>query len=226
MLSIKGKQKNRQRLLKAEREHGKPNDTKKKGEAIPHTNKYVLPLPNRGMMKKYAKRVLAAAMAVSMVMPMTGISAMAATTTSGETMVSYEVKESYTWSVPTKITFTSDLETVKAEAESGETQKVKVTENVIAAGHKLQITATGSGDAKAFTIKESENNNTLSYTIKVGDADTELTSGGVVLEVEAGTNAKSVPLTFTLEKKVSGQTSEKAGNYEGTVSYTSEVVVE
>ena len=97
-------------------------------------------MPNKIMMKKYTRKVLAATMAVSMMVPMMGMNVFAAdaNTTKGTTNVKYTVKESYTWSVPTEIDFTNKA-TVTTSAESGNTQNVCVTKNVIPETKKLHI---------------------------------------------------------------------------------------
>ena len=99
------------------------------------------------MMKKYAGKVLAAAMAVSMMVPMAGTSVLAAdtNTTSGNTTVDYTVQEKYTWTVPTEVTFTSDALTQTNTADEG----VKITQNVINSGKKLSIKIQ---DGQEFTI--------------------------------------------------------------------------
>lgn len=138
------------------------------------------------------------------------------------TTVKYTVTESYEWSVPTTITFTSDNTTITAGDDSGATQKVKVTKNVIAEGTKLRITAKGSGTDGAFTIVPTGKSHTLAYTIKVDNASEALAVGGTVLDVAAGTNTGSTNLTFTLTK----DNVEQAGEYTGTVSYSAEVVAQ
>ena len=181
------------------------------------------------MMKKYACKVLAAAMAVSMMVP--GVNVLAATTTNSgsetdtqaETKVKYSVSTSYEWSVPTEIEFTKDSGTIEANADSGNTQKVKVTKNVIPNGQKLHIVAEGDGTEGAFQIKETAHNNVLPFNITVGDESTVLVAKtGTVLDVEAGINAKSVKLTFKLQK----ENVEKTGEYSGKVTYTSSIIDE
>ena len=52
-------------------------------------------------------------------------------TTTASTNVEYVVTASYEWSVPSKITFTDTIAEVEANADTGDTQKVKVTKNII-----------------------------------------------------------------------------------------------
>lgn len=172
------------------------------------------------MMKKYACKVLAAAMAVSMMVP--GVNALAATTASGnkaDTNVKYDVTESYTWSVPTTIDFTNASDaTVTTNESDTVAQNVKVTKNIIANNKKLHIILDNSN---TFKISSTEGA-TLDYTVKVGNNDTALNAGGTVLDVNAGTNEGSATLKFELKK----DSVEKAGNYTGTLSYVSSVVAQ
>lgn len=172
------------------------------------------------MMRKYAKRTTAVVAAAAMMVSVCAMPVSATDTKS--TDVTYTVTESYAWSVPSKIEFTSSTDTVKADDDDGNTQKVKVTQNVIGENTKLKITAAGSGTDNAFTIKTSKAVDILPYTIKVGASTDALAVNGTVLEVNAGTNTGSADLTFSLEKK----TVEKAGNYNGSVIYTAAVVAQ
>ena len=52
-------------------------------------------------------------------------------TTTASTNVEYVVTASYEWSVPSKITFTDTIAEVEANADTGDTQKVKVTKNIM-----------------------------------------------------------------------------------------------
>lgn len=174
------------------------------------------PLP-KNKMKKYVNKILAAATAAAMMASMGGMGVMAEDTKT--TTVKYDVTQSYTWSVPSTIDFTNAADSkVTTSGTTGATQNVLVTKNVIPEGKKLQITAAGSGTDGAFTIVPKGKSHTLSYTLKAGS--TAVTSGGSVLEVAAGTNTGSATLTFTLSKDAT----ERADNYEGTVTYTVAVV--
>lgn len=175
-------------------------------------------MPNKIMMKKYARKVLAATMAVSMMVPMMGMNVFAAdaNTTEGTTNVKYKVEESYKWSVPTDITFTSDKTTITTGGTAGTTQDVKVTKNIIPINKKLVISVTNND----YKIKTTDGAS-LTYKVSVKGTDeqyTELTGEKKdVLSVDAGTNAGSATLKFVLTK----DSVEKAGTYTGTVSYTS-----
>ena len=180
---------------------------------------YRFPLPNKIMMKKYARKVLAATMAVSMMVPMMGMNVFAAdaNTTKGTTNVKYDVQESYTWSVPAEIDFTKNA-TVTTSGESGNTQNVCVTKNVIPETKKLHIVVSSSNN---FTSASKEGK-ILNYTVKVGDSTKALSAGGTVLDVKAGTNKDSAVLKFELTK----DDTERAGNYTGIVAYESSVVAQ
>lgn len=79
-------------------------------------------------------------------------------TTTASTNVEYVVTASYEWSVPSKITFTDTIAEVEANAD---TQKVKVTKNIIPNKKKLQITVSSTttkeeGGVTKFAIKTDE----------------------------------------------------------------------
>ena len=174
-------------------------------------------MPNKIMMKKYARKVLAATMAVSMMVPMMGMNVFAAdnNTPKASTDVKYDVETSYTWTVPSEIDFTGNA-TVTTSGESGKTQNVCVTKNVIPETKKLHIIVSSS---TKFTITSAEGK-ILNYTVKVDDSDQALTAGGTVLDVNAGTSTGNAVLKFELTK----DNVERAGNYTGTVAYESSVV--
>ena len=175
-------------------------------------------MPNKIMMKKYAGKVLAATMAVSMMVPMMGMNVFAAeaSTKSGTTNVKYVVQESYTWSVPTEITFTSNNTEITTSETAGASQNVQVTKNVIPNNKKLVISVTNTD----YKIKTNDGAS-LNYKVSVKGTDEqyiELTGEKKdVLSVDAGTNTGSATLKFNLTK----DSTEKAGTYTGTVSYTS-----
>lgn len=174
------------------------------------------PLPDKAMMKKFVSKVLAATMAASVMVPAMGLNAFADTIKSGETSVKYVVEQAYTWSVPKEITFTSEKTSVTTDGDTGATQNVQVTKNVIPNDKKLVISVTNT-DYKITTAEGAS----LNYKVSVkgtGDQYNELTSTKKdVLSVPAGTNVGSATLKFELTK----DTVEKAGTYTGTVSYTS-----
>ncbi len=176
----------------------------------------MFPLPKMRMMRKYAGKATAAAMAAAMMVSMMGVTAFAENKTSDSTTVNYTVEEAYTWSVPSEVTFTAGEggNVVTADGEDTNPQKVKVENNVIANTKKLQI-ALGSNQTFKIISKEGA---ALSYKVTKNSSD--LRSDSVVLEVVAGTNTGEQALTFTLTK----DEVEKAGTYTGTLSYTASVV--
>ena len=180
---------------------------------------YVFPLP-RKMMKKCSSKVLAVAMAVAMMVPGMNVMAAEVSGTSAQdttvsTDVKYAVTEGYTWSIHSEINFGNDVGVNKTVEKTGNT--VSVTKNIIPDGKTLKITVKGSGTDGAYEIKNGST--ALTYTIKAGE--TEITTGGDVLNVAAGTNTGSKDLTFTLSTTTG--TAEVAGSYAGTVTYTASI---
>lgn len=172
----------------------------------------VFPLPKTTMMKRFAKKVLAATTAASMMVSMSGISVCAsdATLDTKTTNVTYEVTQSYSWSVPSIIT----LGTTEA------TDTVSASDCILPSGTKLQITAAGSGTGGAFTVA-TDGGQPLAYTITVGSAADAIASGGEVLAVNAGSTSGTAPLKFKLADSAT-----MAGTYSGTVTYTASVVAQ
>ncbi len=166
----------------------------------------MFPLPKMRMMRKYAGKATAAAMAAAMMVSMMGVTAFAAEPDTKSTDVKYEVTQSYKWSVPSEVEFTQDTKVVSD-------QKVEVTENIIPAGHSLQIALNEDNTFKITSNEEA----VLSYTVT---GKQNLNAGDAVLKVKAGVNSGEQALTFTLTK----DNVEKAGTYTGTLSYTASVV--
>lgn len=166
-------------------------------------------------MKKYAGKVLAAAMAVSMMVPMAGTSVLAAELDTKQTNVKYAVTQGYEWSIHTDIDFGKDAGVNKTVTK--ETNTVSVTKNIIPDGEKLNITVKGSGENGEFQIVNGST--VLNYAIK--DGKNEITTGGDVMNVAAGTDTASKDLTFVLT--TGDGTSEVAGKYTGTVTYTAAI---
>ncbi len=140
------------------------------------------------------------------------------TTGSADTKVKYNVTESYLWTVTDTITFTNN----NSDSDSTQTGTITVTNNVIAYGKKLQISVRGTESDGSFKITNTGDNNTkLTYTIKKDS--TEISTGGVALEVSAGTMTTSQNLTFTLSADQKKQ-AKYAGEYSGTATFTASVV--
>lgn len=126
-------------------------------------------------------------------------------TTTASTNVEYVVTASYEWSVPSKITFTDTIAEVEANADTGDTQKVKVTKNIIPNKKKLQITVSSTttkeeGGVTKFAIKTDEDAY-LIYAIKKGTTyDDEIAVGGEVMSVDSGKYAADTPAEVFLDK--------------------------
>ena len=172
-------------------------------------------------------KVLAAALATAMIVPVGGANVFAATTTgttedtTATTNVKYSVTQGYEWSIHSDIDFGNDagVQTTveKTTDKDGKTNTVSVGKNIIPDGKKLNITVKGSGTNGAFEIANGKTK--LNYTIKNG-AD-NIATGETVLDVAAGTNTGSKDLTFTLT--TTDKTAEVAGDYAGTVTYTASI---
>lgn len=132
------------------------------------------------------------------------------------TTLSYEVNESYEWSVHPTIDFGKNAGPNKTVNNKNNT--ISVTENVLRLGNKLTIKIKGSGNNGAFSITNG-GSQTLDYV--VNDGSKNLTSGDVVMEVPAGTNTANKSIEFTLN--TTKKNAEIAGTYNGTVSYTAEI---
>ena len=131
--------------------------------------------------------------------------------------VKYSVTEGYEWSIHSAIDFGSNAGVNQTVEKTGNV--VSVTENVIETGKTLNISVAGSGTDGAFTIENKSGTATLNYHVL--DGSTEKATGSTVLSVEAGTKTGSKDLTFKLD--TSTGTSEVAGNYSGTVTYTATI---
>ena len=190
------------------------------------------------MTKKAAALLLAASLAVSVcAMPVFATNTASATgndvtgagkTTTASTDVEYVVTASYEWSVPSKITFRADTAEVEANSEVGNTQKVKVTKNIIPNKKKLKITVSSTttkdvGGTNKFAIKTDEEAY-LVYAIKKGAGYTEeIAVGGEVMSVKSGINEAATPLKFFLTKDSGSNVSEKAGSYAGVATFTAQL---
>lgn len=167
-------------------------------------------------------KVLAAALATAMIVPVGGANVFAATgtadnqTTNEQTTVKYAVTEGYEWTIHSEINFDKDAG-AGAKTVVKEGNQVNVSKNVIPDGKTLNIAVKGSGNNGEFEI--ANGNTKLNYTIK--DGTTNIVAGGDVLNLAAGTNTGSKDLTFTLT--TTDKTAEVAGNYTGTVTYTASI---
>lgn len=177
---------------------------------------------------KFQKILMAVASAAMAFGPFAGTSVFAKTVNpaapdSQETTLHYQVGSHYTWEIHSDIDFGKDKgvkQVVNGEVKKGE-QKVKVTENVIEEGKKLHITAAGSGTDGKFSIKNGvKGTEVLDYAVQSGTDPVAV--NGTVLDVNAGTNEGSTDMKFTLS--TTNKAAEVAGQYEGTITYSSSVV--
>lgn len=141
------------------------------------------------------------------------------------TTLNYNVTKVYEWEIHTDISFGEDAGVNKTDVNGavtdGSDQKVKVTKNVIGEGEKLHITAAGSGTGGAFSIKNGDSGTeVLGYAVKSGTNAVDV--NGTVLDVNAGTNEGSTKMDFKLSTTT--KAAEVAGNYTGTITYTSSIV--
>lgn len=183
-------------------------------------------------MKKNVTKALAVVAAVAMV-SMTSVGVMAAESNGGGTVtemtskptattdVKYSVSATYTWSVPTEIDFTTDKSSSDGTATvttgtTGNSQSVKVTNNVIPNGKKVHIVLQGT--TNTFKVKSVEGAE-LGYTVTVDKDATALKAGDKVLDVEAGTASGTAALTFKLTKA----SVEKAGSYSDKITYEASI---
>lgn len=185
------------------------------------------------MTKKAAALLLAASLAVSVcAMPVFAADQVVNSTThsdlkdSATVDVKYDVATTYTWTIHTEINFGNSAGVDKDVERNSNTVEVKA--NIIPEKMKLKITVEGSGEQdtsyenhKKFTIKNGDaGTEILGY--KVTKDATEINPGGTVLEVNSGTNTGSTTLKYTLHTTT--KNAEVAGEYRGTVTYTSEIV--
>lgn len=173
--------------------------------------------------KNFKKLLLAAATALAAVVaPTTSVFAQEVTgttePTSATTDVKYLVEDSYKWSIHPEIDFGKNAGINQHVAKEG--NNVKVTENIIPEGKKLNIKVAGSGDAGAFTITNG-GAEVLAYHANNGGAE-DIAVNGDVLNVNSGTNTGETTMKFTLDTTT--KTAEVAGHYNGTLTYTASII--
>ena len=144
------------------------------------------------------------------------------------TTVKYDVTESYTWTVPATIDFTNvdndsgnKTATIDPTVTGHTDSKVTVETNIIKAKSSLVIKiktgeqfkiATSEGASLSYKVYNKGSNN--SYNSEA------LAAEGTVLTVASGETG-SMDLKFVLSKD--DNVKEKAGNYTGTLNFTSEI---
>ncbi len=136
-------------------------------------------------------------------------------TQSGTTTVTYTVKSSWEWDIPTE---TENIDLTGGEAKQA-TVGIKNAE--IEAGKQLKITATGSGEDGAFTLSYqtySETVNTIPYTVKIveGETKTEVSPGDTLFIYSSTT--PSVTLEYQVVAPKEGEAF-VSGTYTGKVTY-------
>lgn len=153
--------------------------------------------------------------------------------TQTKTDIEYVVEASYNWSVPVKITFTSDTVSVTTDGTSGNTQNVYVSNHVIPNDKKLQITvdsntttSSAGGTDNEFAIEA--HGAKLKYEISkkngAGEDFTKVELKGTVMEVASGVKEQQQILKFDLTKDTGTNVSEKAGSYSGVAVFTAQLV--
>lgn len=169
-------------------------------------------------MKK--KLITLGATALALVSPLSAATAFAeggtTKTDAGDNsaVVKYSVDESFSWAIHPDVSFEKN-----AGAKSSrvvENQAVQIKTAILQEGHTLKITIKGDGANDAFSIKNGAGSNVLNYAVNNGDKDFAV--GDEVLSCEAGAEAPSASLKFTLTTTSKAQ--EVAGNYSGHVIYT------
>ena len=127
----------------------------------------------------------------------------------GETQVKYTVDQTYTWTVPTEVTFE------KNSNDDVQRGTVAVTENVIQHGQVLTIFLADDNKLTLTSDKGAERHYTVSADNK------GLLAGDDVLQVPAGTPAKSEELTFKLDNQAGKM---EAGDYKDTLKYVASIL--
>ena len=172
--------------------------------------------------KNYMKKKLFAvgASALMLASQVGGVVALAADDTKSATLT-YEVDETYTWSIHSTVNFNSNAGVNKTVVR--DSNAVAVSKCVLAEGHVLHISVKGNGTSNAFTIKNGDGGTEiLSYTVVSSAIGTNaLTAGADVLTNASGQANQSTSMTFTLTTTNKAQ--EVAGTYSGTVTYTAAI---
>ncbi len=171
-------------------------------------------------MKKFVGKATAMAMAVVMMSGAVGVTALAEEKSqSKDTVVRYSTNAEYEWTVPAEVVFLRDNKGTdnKIKKQAG---NVEILKNIIENNYKVKVTVKGSGTSSAFTITDSNSNDTLNYSIYKGNETVPIGVNGLVMEMEAGHTGKSDDLTFELDLTEY----EKAGTYTGTATFTAEAV--
>ena len=158
------------------------------------------------------KSFIAASMTTIMCLSINPVFAVDASTDDHRTNINYYVEESYKWSAPADITFTTNIDS------ENKTGTVSVLENIIPGGKTLVISI---GPDEDFKLTSVEGINRDYEVIKESET---LSASSRVLLVPSGTNEDSQELTFTLQGVVGGNVSQKAGRYTGVLNFQASLV--
>lgn len=174
-------------------------------------------------MKNFKKLLLAGATVLATVVaPTMNVFAQEVTgttdPTTATTNVNYLVEGSYKVLIHADIDFGKNAGINQHVAKEG--NKVQVTENIIPEGKKLNIKIAGSGEEGAFTITNG-GSEVLTYHANNGGAE-DIAVNGDVLNVNAGTNTGETTMKFTLDTTT--KAAEVAGQYNGTLTYTTSII--
>lgn len=121
--------------------------------------------------------------------------------TTGTTNVTYNVKPSYTVTIPANVTL-------------GQTATVSASNVKIGKNQNLKVKLTGtSGANNAFTVQNGDE--VLTYTVKKDNAN--ITIGGEVLIVNTSTTSDALTAQLSFDTPTSVT---YAGTYTGTVTFT------
>lgn len=148
---------------------------------------------------------------LSMLMFLSPVFAADNSTDDHETNIRYEVEESYKWSAPADITFTSNIDT---ETKTG---TVSVIENIIPGDATLKISI---GPDEVFKLTSDEG---IKRDYKVLKESDELAASSLVLAVASGVNEATQDLNFALQGVVNGNISQVAGTFRGTLNFVANI---
>lgn len=129
-----------------------------------------------------------------------------------DTNLSYRVNDSYSWSVPSKIEFTED-DYLDVSA-IGNDSKIKIFDNIIPAGKKLQISL---DDSNSFKLRNSLNNS-LNYEVFINGV--RKNAGESILNATYKMDYSEATLSATLV--LDG--TETASDYSDTLLFVADIV--
>lgn len=140
-----------------------------------------------------------------------GTPVLAENTTSDNTQITYTVDESYDWTAPADFSFTEN-----SNGTDTQTGTVTVLNNTIGSGNMLTISI---ADGQNFELTDVDNpGNKRTYS--VSDGTTSLFVGSKILAIPSGTATDFKDLSFQMNTV----DTEMAGNYSGTLRFTSKII--